>query len=145
MPSHPTLHPRVLELRASVFAVLAEKMARVPGRIYPLHIGDTCRKPPAAALCSGERITEPAGLYTYGHPHGMPALLEAIARKAQAKNGIEWARPSQVQVTCGATHALFCTAQALFGLGDEVLVLAPFWPLIIGILQCTGATPVQVP
>ena len=29
--------------------------------------------------------------------------------------------------------------------GDEVLILAPFWPLIRGIVQAFGATPVEVP
>jgi aspartate/methionine/tyrosine aminotransferase len=145
MPAHPSLHPRVLELRSSVFAVLAEKMARLGGRVLPLHIGDTCRLPPAAALCSSAPITEPAGLYQYGHPFGLPALLEALAAKLRRRNGLDWARPEHVQVSCGATHALFCATQALFGPGDEVLVLAPYWPLITGILQCTGARPVQVP
>jgi aspartate/methionine/tyrosine aminotransferase len=145
MPAYPSLHPRVLELRSSVFAVLAEKMARLTERIHPLHIGDTCRLPPEAALCTSAPITEPAGLYMYGHPFGLPALLSAVAAKLRARNGLDWARPEHVQITCGATHALFCTAQALFGPGDEVLVLSPFWPLIVGILQCTGARPVQVP
>ena len=54
MPQHPHLHGRVSELRSSVFAILAEKMAQVPGRIYPLHIGDTYRLPPAAALMVGD-------------------------------------------------------------------------------------------
>jgi aspartate/methionine/tyrosine aminotransferase len=145
MPKAPELHPRVRELRASVFAVLAEKMATVPGRIYPLHIGDTYRLPPAAALCSEPRNTEPAGLYTYGHPFGMPALLEALARKMRERSSMPWVHSADVQVTCGATHALFCATQALVGPGDEVIVLSPFWPLIVGIVQCSGASVVQVP
>src|SRR5436190_1400132 len=101
--AHPSPHPRVLELRASVFAVLAEKMALHPGRIYPLHIGDTCRLPPATALASTEGVHDPRGLYTYGHPFGMPSLLEALSRKLRERNGLEWASPAHLQVTCGAT------------------------------------------
>jgi len=34
---------------------------------------------------------------------------------------------------------------ALFDPGDEVLLLAPYWPLIRGISHCTGVVPVDVP
>jgi aspartate/methionine/tyrosine aminotransferase len=34
---------------------------------------------------------------------------------------------------------------ALFDEGDEVLVLTPVWPLILGILSARGVVPVQVP
>jgi N-succinyldiaminopimelate aminotransferase len=50
-----------------------------------------------------------------------------------------------VLVAAGATGAL-CTAVGMLAApGEEVLILAPFWPLIRGIVQAFRATPVEVP
>ena len=38
-----------------------------------------------------------------------------------------------------------CALAAILEPGDEVLVLAPFWPLIRGIVQAFGGKPVEVP
>jgi len=53
--------------------------------------------------------------------------------------------PAEVHVGAGCTHALFCAARALFDPGDEVLVVTPYWPLIVGVLATAGAVPVEVP
>ncbi len=53
--------------------------------------------------------------------------------------------PEQVQVTAGATNGLSVAIQSLVEPGEEVLVLAPFWPLIRGMIAARGAKPVQVP
>jgi N-succinyldiaminopimelate aminotransferase len=45
----------------------------------------------------------------------------------------------------GATPAMGVIANALLMPGDEVLVPAPFWPLIRGALQLRGAVCVEVP
>ncbi len=145
MPRYPKKHPRVEPLRASVFATLAQKMRRYRGQIHPLHIGDTYRHPPEAASRIWNSAVKPEDLNTYGHPHGLDELLDLLILRLHQKPGFQEVDSRSVQITCGATHALFCSAQALVGPGDEVLVLAPFWPLIQGIILCTGATPVHVP
>jgi N-succinyldiaminopimelate aminotransferase len=45
----------------------------------------------------------------------------------------------------GATGALGAVAGALLAPGDQVLILAPHWPLIAGIVRSFHATPVAVP
>jgi aspartate/methionine/tyrosine aminotransferase len=50
-----------------------------------------------------------------------------------------------VLLGAGATHALFCAAEAILSPGDDVLLAAPYWPLAHGILVATGARPIEVP
>jgi aspartate aminotransferase len=49
-----------------------------------------------------------------------------------------------VIVTAGGKQALYNTALALFGPGDEVITHAPFWPTIPEQIKLADATPVLV-
>lgn len=121
---------------ASIFARLREHLAKFPGDVIPLQIGDTHLAPPAVA--------EPASgpdVYAYGAPAGWQPLIDAIAADARQRRGLDVA----VQIACGATHALSCALQALCDPGDEVLLLSPHWPLIRGIALAQNVVPVQVP
>jgi aspartate/methionine/tyrosine aminotransferase len=138
-------------IRASVFAELTPRIeahARRGEDLIGLHIGDTYRPPPAGARFA--RVDEPAdegALYHYGAVIGLGVLKEAFAaRLAERGFGPAAIEPErEILVGCGATHALFCTARAIFDPGDEVLVAAPYWPLAVGVLQAAGAVPVPVP
>ena len=48
-------------------------------------------------------------------------------------------------VASGATHAVYCGLRAVLDPGDEVLVLAPYWPLSVGVVRAAGGVPVEVP
>jgi aspartate/methionine/tyrosine aminotransferase len=129
---------------ASIFARLREHLAKFPGDVIPLQIGDTHLAPPASLdnIAWGEL---PAiDTYAYGAPGGWEPLVDEIILKARTKNGIALGT-SAVQVTCGATHALSCAVQALCDRRDELLLLTPHWPLIRGIALAHGVTPVEVP
>lgn len=130
-------------LRPSVFATLAERLKQLPPDHLPLHIGDTYRVPPEAALLDRIPWSEHPSLYKYSHPVGIAEFLETVTAKVREKNGIP-AEKDSLQVTCGATQALSAACVTLLDPGDEVLVLAPFWPLILGIIRTAGGVPVQV-
>lgn len=85
-----------------------------------------------------------AGFTRYTAVPGIPELREAIARQFADNHGLHY-NPEQIQVSCGGKHGLYNMAQALFGPGDEVLVLAPYWVSYPDIIQLAGATPVIVP
>ncbi len=128
---------------ASIFARLREHIARFPGDVIPLQIGDTHLAPPSrldevawAELAVGD-------LYAYGAPGGWGPLVEAITEKAATKNRIT-VTSAGVQVTVGATHALSCAVQALCDRGDELILMTPHWPLIRGIALGFGVVPVEV-
>ena len=129
---------------ASIFARLREHLARFPGDVIPLQIGDTHLPPPAGLAEVEWAAMSPADLYAYGSPNGWTPLVLAIADKARRKNGLE-ITVDGVQVTVGATHALSCAVQALCDPGDELILVTPHWPLIRGIALGFNVVPVQVP
>jgi aspartate aminotransferase len=85
-----------------------------------------------------------AGFTHYTAVPGIPELREAIVKRFRDDHGWHYT-PEQIQVSCGGKHGLYNMAQALFGPGDEVLVLAPYWVSYPDIIQLAGATPVIVP
>jgi N-succinyldiaminopimelate aminotransferase len=107
-------------------------------------VGDTWLEPFAGARMEDLRHAEHPGLSRYSDTQGIPALVDAIAEKARARNRIPCEREG-VLVCAGATAALGCALAALASPGEEVLILAPFWPLIRGIVQSFRAVPVEVP
>jgi aspartate/methionine/tyrosine aminotransferase len=120
---------------ASIFAKLREHLARFPGDVIPLQIGDTHLHP--AARLDDVPWTDPPDLYTYGTPAGWAPLVDAIsAERGVAADG--------VQVTVGATHALASAVQALCDPGDELILVTPHWPLIRGIALAHHVVPVEV-
>jgi N-succinyldiaminopimelate aminotransferase len=124
---------------ASIFARLVERLAGHRGPVYPLHLGDTHLAPPARLEALDWSGAGP--LYPYAPPVGDAPLLDALAAKLEAENGITGA----IQITAGATHALSCALRLVCDPGDEVLLLAPYWPLIRGIVLAAGGIPVEVP
>src|SRR6185295_2449148 len=84
------------------------------------------------------------GMHRYAAPQGIPALLDAIVERVRERTGVPTERDN-VLVTTGATGGLGAVAGALLAPGDEVLLLAPHWPLITGIVQSFHGVPVEVP
>ena len=75
---------------------------------------------------------------------GTADLRRAICDRYRADYGVEY-RESEVIVNAGGKQALYNTALALFGPGDEVLTHAPYWPTIPEQIRLADATPVAVP
>ncbi len=72
---------------------------------------------------------------------GTSELKSAICAATEQHRG--WRPlPSQVTVSCGAKHALFNLATALFEPGDEVVIPAPYWVSYPEQVRLVGATPV---
>ena len=138
MPRHPAVSPTIAQLRGGVFSRLAHKIAGLQGERYPLHVGDTWMEPMEGARMEDLTVAEHPGMHRYSVPHGHPELLAAI----EARKGVDRGR---VLVSAGATGGLGAVAGALLDPGEEVLILAPFWPLIPGIVRCARGVPVEVP
>src|SRR5580704_19322816 len=147
----PRLSLSAALIKASVFADLASRIEaqhRKGARFIGLHLGDSCRKPPNEARF-GRVEAGPCDddLYRYGDTTGLAALKTAFAERLAANgHGPADVDPEKhLLVACGATHALFCAARAVLDPGDEVLVVAPYWPLAVGVIRAAGAVPVEVP
>ena len=140
----PDLSAAGVAVPASIFARLREHLAKFPGDVIPLQIGDTHLPPPHRLDEVPWTELAPLDLYAYGSPNGWAPLVEAIVAKAQARNGLAMSGDG-IQVSCGATHALSCAVQALCDRGDELILLTPHWPLIRGMALANAVVPVEVP
>ncbi|MES1255329.1 MAG: pyridoxal phosphate-dependent aminotransferase [Acidobacteriota bacterium] len=72
---------------------------------------------------------------------GFAELKGAIRQRYRADYGVEYS-DAEVIVTAGGKQALYNTALALFGPGDEVVTHRPYWPSIPEQVKLADATPV---
>lgn len=79
----------------------------------------------------------------YSDMRGLPALREALAAKLREFNRLD-VSADDILVTNGLTHASFAAFFALIDQGDEVILLAPYYPQHIGKIELAGGKPVIV-
>jgi len=143
----PRLSAAATHLRASVFAALRgriEAHRAAGGELVPLHIGDTWLTPPDEALQALAEHNH-RDISLYGSPAGLGELCDALAQLSHAR-GVTLAQSrDNVHVGCGCTHALFCAARTVLDPGDSVLLLTPYWPLVVGVMQNCEVDTIEVP
>ena len=144
MPRFPHTAGSAAGLSDRVFSRLAARAKEHPGPVHPLHVGDTWMEPLEAAQAQAQRTDANPRLHNYSPVQGQPELLDAIVSHLGAR-GSQLVDRESVQVTSGATAGLSVVVEALLDPGDEVLLPAPFWPLIRGIINKRGASAVEVP
>ena len=139
----PALAPstRVSSFGETVFATytrLAEQYGAVNlGQGFPDFA------PPDFAL--GALREAASGPQQYAPLPGLPVLLEAVAKEMSKRLGRAVNAPENVQITVGATEALFAIMQAFVGPGDEVVVLEPFYDAYPADVLMAGGVPKFVP
>ncbi|MDG1479989.1 MAG: pyridoxal phosphate-dependent aminotransferase [Myxococcota bacterium] len=138
MPRHPAAAPHITAIPGGVFSRFRSRIATLTGEVYPLHVGDTWMEPLPAARMEALTTAAHPGLHRYPPVNGIPELLAALA----VRHGVDSGR---ILMTCGATGGLKAVAGAMLAPGEEVLILAPYWPLIAGIVATSNGTPVEVP
>lgn len=144
MPRFPHVAKSAESLSDRVFGRLAVRARSKGGLVHPLHVGDTWLEPLESARAEARKTDEHPHLHTYAPVQGEPALIDAIQRHVQRRSGVLLEREA-IQVMSGATAALSVLADAMLDPGDEVLIPAPFWPLIRGTVKRRGAVAVEAP
>jgi N-succinyldiaminopimelate aminotransferase len=144
MPRHPHTAATTTGLSDRVFSRLAARAREVEGPLYPLHVGDTWLEPLLSARAESQLTADTPRLHNYAAVQGEPALLDAITLHLTRRGECLVPRES-VQVVSGATSGLSVVTEALLDPGDEVLLPAPFWPLIRGIVHKRGARAIEIP
>ena len=84
-----------------------------------------------------------ANFTKYTPSAGVVELREAVAQRYVTDYGVA-VKAEEVIITAGGKQALYNTAMALFGEGDEVITHGPFWPTIVDQIKLAGAEPVVV-
>lgn len=144
MPRHPHVASNIAAMTGSVYTALAHRLASFEGEIYPLHVGDTWMEPAVGCRMQDLTVEENPGMHRYTSPQGIDRLLAGIAEKMEATSGVPTA-PENVLVAAGATGALGAVVGAILEPGDEVLILAPHWPLIAGIVRSFHGKASSIP
>jgi N-succinyldiaminopimelate aminotransferase len=144
MPRFPDTTPTLDAVGGSVFSSLAGRLARHEGTVYPLHVGDTWLEPAEGCRMQDLRVEEHPGMHRYASPQGLAGLIDAVVERSRDRTAVATERAS-VLIATGATGALGAVVGSIVAPGDEVLVLAPYWPLITGIVRCFHGEPVTVP
>lgn len=108
-----------------------------------LSVGEPDDGPDAVML---ERAARHAARFGGGYtpPAGLGALRSAIADAESQRCG-QLVAPSEVVVTAGGKQALAEVVRALVDPGDEVVVLAPYWPSYLQQIDLAGGRARVVP
>jgi len=144
MPRSPRTAPGVSKMPGAVYSPFADRIASHEGPIFPLHVGDTWMEPFEGGRMQDLSVDDYPGMHRYCDTRGIPELVDALVEKLRDRNGLAVERESLL-VAGGATGGLASVVGALVDPGEEVLILAPFWPLIRGIVQSFRGVPVEVP
>ncbi len=87
--------------------------------------------------------TDPVLLHGYTSAPGDMGVRTAIAENIANEHGAQ-VRPELIYMTCGAAASLTISLNALCNEGDEVIIIAPFFPEYRVFIQKAGAVPVVV-
>lgn len=88
--------------------------------------------------------TDPVLLHGYTSAPGDMGVRQTIAAHIKERFGLE-ANPNLIYMTCGAAASLTVSLRAICSAGDEVVLLAPFFPEYQVFVRNAGAIPVIVP
>lgn len=124
-------------------AARAAKLRQEGKRVFAFGVGEPdFNTPEFIREAAKQAIDRGASHYTAvtGTPELKRAICQAIARDRGWEPTVD-----QVTVSCGAKHALFNLALALYQPGDEVIIPSPYWVSYPEQVRLSGATPVIVP
>lgn len=144
MPVFPRVARHVRAAPGRVYGNLAARAAESAEEVFPLHVGDTWMEPAVGCRMEDLSVAEYPGMHRYAPVQGRADLVGAIVERARQRTGVATG-PENVLVAAGGTGALGAWAGAVLDPGDEVLILAPHWPLIAGIVRAFHGVAVQVP
>jgi aspartate/methionine/tyrosine aminotransferase len=143
MPRPPHFSPALDELPGTVYSTASAARRSGTQEFFPLNVGDTWMEPPPGCHMEDLRTEEIPGLHRYAPVEGLPGLVDAIVERARTRTGVLEERRN-VLITQGATGGLAAVLGALIAPGDEVIVLAPHWPLVGGMISAFHGKPVRV-
>ena len=130
-----------------IAAYAASRAAEVGAEnVYDFSIGNPSVPAPDEVRRSIERSLElpPAQLHGYTPANGLPFVREAVASSLCRRFGEGVAGADDLYLTCGAAACLSITLNAIVNPGDEVIVIAPYFPEYRVWIETAGATCVEV-
>ena len=122
------------------------KMTRVCQKYGGINLaqGFPEKDPPEEVLQEALRAIQ-GGNNQYSITWGLPALREAVAKKASVFNGMNPDPELEVTITCGSSEAIVASLLALVNPGEKVVIFEPFYENYLPGLALSGGIPIFVP
>lgn len=113
--------------------------------VFDFSLGNPSIPAPESVRASIARALElpPTQLHGYTPAPGLPAAREAVAASLNRRFGTSYGA-GDVYLTCGAAASLSISFHTLVNPGDEVIVIAPYFPEYRVWIETAGATCVEV-
>lgn len=125
---------------------LARKAEIGADKVFDFSLGNpSIPAPEAVRQAILEALDEPAcDLHGYTPAQGTPAVRKAVADSILRRHGFE-VSPDRIYMTAGAAAGLAIALAAVANPGDEVIVVAPYFPEYKVFIESAGCTCVEVP
>lgn len=140
----PPLNPLLSQIKPSktveVFS-LVKQMEAEGEEVTSLCVGEPDFAPPSCVLEAAAEAMR-AGQTTYTAVTGTAELRAAISEDLRSRKGVEYDPLTEVVVGNGAKQCVYQGLLAACGVGDEVIVPAPYWPSYPEMALLVGASPV---
>ena len=119
---------RLQAVQTPIIPVIAQLIRENPGTIS-LGQGVVNYAPPPQALAAIATFGDDPANHKYQAAGGMPALVDALARKLAAENGVivGAAHGNRLMATAGGNQAFFNIALAILDPGDEAILPTPYY------------------
>lgn len=134
---------RVTRVERSPFYSIMDLAAKRPDCLY-LHLGEPDFGTPDHIVAAAEAALR-GGWTHYTADRGLPRLRELIADRIHRDTGVAYRFEDEIIVTAGGQAALHTAVMASVNPGDEVILLAPYYPPYLVNVQLADAVPVVVP
>ncbi len=121
-------------------AAEAAKLTARGVKVFSFSVGEPDFPTPAHVIEAANQALA-AGATRYTAVTGTPELKAAIIEATKRDRGYE-TTADRITVSCGAKHALFNLAAALYDPGDEVIIPAPYWVSYPEQVRMMGAVPI---
>lgn len=113
--------------------------------VFDFSLGNPSIPAPDAVRASIEKNLKlpPVQLHGYTPAAGLPEAREAVADSLNRRFGTAYGA-GDLYLTCGAAASISITLNAIVNPGDEVIVVAPYFPEYRVWIETAGATCVEV-
>lgn len=130
-----------------IFSYANERKAQIgEENVFDFSLGNPSVPAPDAVRESIERslALPPEQLHGYTPAPGTPAVRQAVANSLNRRFGTSYGA-ADVFMTVGAAASVSCALHAVACPGEEVVVIAPYFPEYRVWIETAGATCVEVP
>ena len=130
-----------------IFSYANERKAQIgEENVFDFSLGNPSVPAPDAVRASIERslALPPEQLHGYTPAPGLPAARQAVADSLNRRFGTSYGL-ADIFMTVGAAASVSCALHAITCPGEEVIVIAPYFPEYRVWIETAGATCVEVP